>query len=451
MTPIVHGRVYPESESSELLSHTFRVLLDPQAVCTHERVLLDIDTLRIYLRDISAPCLIHLLVPAQPDQPTLSNEYGFLRRLGVDELPSSLVAAPKVASALSESAIDSDLLALASTASFGDADIVVSEQWVARPEAAAAFQRLNIQLVNFDAATRACEIFVRGYEVPWSFLMPIWRMPWTTFYAMVEQDLRKMEEFRQLAMRKGITPATQERIRSVGLNRWSAIAYARDKLLFYMIQRRRAKRHELERQGFVFELTYHLTSYFLLFWGALDQFSWIVNEVCGLGFTDKEWREVGVAKKRYLDRLRARDVVMTAIFQEPEFLRWLEVLRQVRHYVAHEGTAMLSPLLEKPKPEPSTADIDREIESSPEWLRLARFWPAAMMEAFRSVFRVKYKMKKYRVLSDAAFVLQGATDTAILFPLDNIEWEYERFQSFALAVVARCSELLSARPDTPTI
>jgi len=275
-------------------------------------------------------------------------------------------------------------------------------------------------------------------------------MPWTTFYAMVDPDLRTMEEFRQLAARKGITPAIQERIRSVGLNRWSALAYTRDKLMFYMIQRRRAKRHELERQNFTFELTYHLTMYFLLFWGALDQFSWIVNEICGLGFADRDWRDVGVGKRRFLGRLSVRDVEMATIFQEPELLRWLGVLRQVRHYVAHEGTAMLSPLLEKPDPEPSTADIDREIERSPEWVRLARSWPTALMEALRPTFRVKYKMKSYRVVSDAAFVLQGATDTAILFPLENIEWEYERFRSFALAVVERCSALLSARPDVST-
>ena len=35
-----------------------------------------------------------------------------------------------------------------------------------------------------------------------------------------------------------------------------------------MIQRRRAKRHKLEKQEFTFELAYHLTMYFLLFWGA---------------------------------------------------------------------------------------------------------------------------------------------------------------------------------------
>jgi hypothetical protein len=161
---------------------------------------------------------------------------------------------------------------------------------------------------------------------------------------MVDPDIQAMEQFRALAIRKGVSPEVQERIRSLGLNRWSAIDYTRDKLLFYLIQRRRANRHKLEKQDFTFELSYHLTTYFLLFWGALDQISWIVNEICGLGFTVAQWRRVGVAKREFLDRLHAHGPEMVAIFQEPEFLRWIDVLRRARHYVAHQGVAMLSPL-----------------------------------------------------------------------------------------------------------
>jgi hypothetical protein len=187
--------------------------------------------------------------------------------------------------------------------------------------------------------------------------------------------------------------------------------------------------------------------YFLLFWGALDQLSWIVNEICGLGFTANHWRKVGVGKKEFLNRLRERDPTTMAILQGPEFLRWVDVLRRARHYVAHQGTAMLSPLFEKPAQEPSLAEVDRDIEGWAEWRELASRWPAAMMETFRPNFRVKWYMRNYREISDAAFVLQDATDAAIIFPLQNIEWEYERFRELTLAVAARCSALLGARSD----
>jgi len=413
MSPFVHGRIYPEIESSGLVGYTLRVLIDPRIVRDHWRSILDIDTLRIYLRNIESPCRIVLLLPAKRDEPAIDATYESMRGIGVEELPSSVVITPEAATAFPDTPRDSDALAFASTALIGDADIAVSEQLASKPECVTRFRKLHIDLFSIQRAKQACEVFVRGHDVPWSFRFPAWLMPWTPFYSMVDPDIQAMEQFRALAIRKGISPEVQERIRSLGLNRWSAIDYTRDKLLFYTIQRRRANRHKLEKQEFTFELSYHLTSYFLLFWGALDQISWIVNEICGLGFTVAQWRKVGVAKREFLDRLREHAPEMVAIFQEPDFLRWIDVLRRARHYVAHQGTAMLSPLFEKLAHEPSQTEIDSEIEQWAEWRELASRWPMAMMETFRPSFRAKWYEKNHKRISDAAFVIQSATDSAI--------------------------------------
>jgi len=447
MSPFVHGGIYPEIESSGLVSYALRALIDPRIVRDHWRSILDIDTLRIYLRTIESPCRIVLLLPAKRDERQIDAAYESMRGIGVEELPSSVVITPEAATAFPDAPGESDALAFASTALIGDADIVVSEKLVGEAECVTRFQKLHIKLAGIQRAKQACEVFVRGHEVPWSFRLPAWLMPWTPFYAVVDPDIQAMEQFRTLAIRKGVSPEVQERIRSLGLNRWSAIGYTRDKLLFYMIQRRRANRHKLEKQDFTFELSYHLTMYFLLFWGALDQISWIVNEIWGLGFTAAQWRKVGIAKRGFLDRLRERDPEMLVIFQDPEFLRWIDVLRLARHYVAHQGTAMLSPLFEKPKREPSQTEIDQDIEQWAEWRELVSRWPAAILETFRPIFRTKWYERNYRRISDAAFVIQGTTDSAIIFPLQNIEWEYERFRDFTLAVIAKCSDRLESRPD----
>ncbi len=246
MSPFVHGRIYPETESSELLGYTLRVLLDPRTAQEHARAMLDIDTLRVYLRTIDSPCRIVLLLPARGSDPELDATYEFMRRLGVEELPSSMVVAPEAGTAFPDAPGDSAVLALASTAWFADADVVVAEELASQPENVSGFQKLHIELVDVRKAKQTCEVFVRGHEVPWSFRLPAWLMPWTPFYSMVDSDIHAMEEFRGLAARKGTSPDVQERIRSLGLNRWSAIGYARDKLLFFMIQRRRAKRRQGE-------------------------------------------------------------------------------------------------------------------------------------------------------------------------------------------------------------
>lgn len=189
--------------------------------------------------------------------------------------------------------------------------------------------------------------------------------------------------------------------------------------------------------------------YLLLFWGALDQVCWIVNGVCNLGFQPNQWRKVGVGKDEFLKRLAASDPNMVVEFQEPAFLRWISVLKTTRHYVAHQGTARLSPLLESPASEPSDAEIDREIERWTEWRDLEQWLPRWVLETFRPTFRVKWKLQRYRQVSDAAFVIPGAADTALIFPLDNIEWEYERFRHFVLNVARKCMARLAVLPDAP--
>jgi len=71
------------------------------------------------------------------------------------------------------------------------------------------------------------------------------------------------------------------------------------------------------------------------------------------------------------------------------------------------------------------------------------------METFRLNFRMKWLHRHYRQISDAAFVIAGVTDMAILFPLENIEWEYEQFRRFVLGVVQKCMTRLDGYSDSP--
>src|SRR5690349_9190070 len=127
MSPIVHGRIYPDADSSDLVSYTLRILVDPRTARDYPRAMLDIDTLRIYLRDIESPSRITLLLPAQSSDPALAHTYDFMRRLGVEEWPSSSIVAPEAAEIFADETTDEQMLAGASTAWFADADVVASQ------------------------------------------------------------------------------------------------------------------------------------------------------------------------------------------------------------------------------------------------------------------------------------------------------------------------------------
>jgi len=297
MTPLVHGYIYPEVESSRLLTYNFRILIDPSSVKRAEKSLFDIDTLRQYLSESKSPCKIDLLLPA-PISGQFVDEYDFMNRLGAEFLPTATILVPEATAVFPEQAgTPSQAAALASAALIGNADIILSLDMAVQQDTVNRFLDLYLSVRTNDDAKRDCEIFVRGHEIPWSFNRPAWWMPWTTFYPMMEPDISEISKLQNLAVQKGVSSEIQDEIRSLGLLRWGTICYTRDKLLFFLQQRMTAKCGKFERQGFIFELTYYLNHYYLLFWGGLDQICWIVNEICDLGFSPKQWGKVGVTKR----------------------------------------------------------------------------------------------------------------------------------------------------------
>jgi hypothetical protein len=118
MSPIVHGRIYPETESSRLQNYTLRVLLDPRMIRDHERAILEINTLQVYLRDIASPCRVVLMLPAQLAG-QFDAEYRFMGEIGVEVLPTARIVTPEATAAFPEGPAPAEAVALGSTAQIG--------------------------------------------------------------------------------------------------------------------------------------------------------------------------------------------------------------------------------------------------------------------------------------------------------------------------------------------
>src|SRR5579864_5890490 len=95
MSPIVHGTMYPETFSSRLLRYHLRILFDPAAILQLKRTILDLDTLRVYLKDAKVPLRIDFLLPAQGDDKE-KEAYEFGGRLGCEILQSRKLLHPAV-------------------------------------------------------------------------------------------------------------------------------------------------------------------------------------------------------------------------------------------------------------------------------------------------------------------------------------------------------------------
>ena len=443
MSPFIHGRIYPEVEEASLLSYELRILIDPASITSSiTPFLIDFDILRSYLRDINdLPCRVTLLAPAQPAS-EMQNEYGVLGQYGVEILSTRSVIHPKVAEVFSTPAERSNNdLAIASSALWGDADFVVVKNKQIADGLAEYYKKISMDIGDWNKAKQICEVFVRGHEVPWSFTNPIWGCPYGPFYTMTElRENKALIDLYTSATQKEVEDDIREFIRSLVFNRCSNICYTRDKLLFYQVQRLKAERHKLTRQNFSFELGYFLNHQYLLLWGGLDQICWIVNGVFGLGFGEKDWMKVGVLNKEFLKKLTEVTPELADIFKDQEFIKWVKMLRGCRHFVAHSGIAMPGELYFKPEKELLDEEIDKEIEQDQDWQNLKKMLPKEFLEkTARPTMRLKKRLKKLDKLPDAVMKIKIDDKEAVIFPLVNIEWDFNNFMQFAEKVAIKCT------------
>lgn len=101
MTPIIHGRIIPETASSALVRRELRILIDPKtATWTALEDLIAIDVLRQYLRSLPhLPCQIVLLAPAKRGD-EFTAEYQMLSLVRAEILAYGSVVTPGVSEAL---------------------------------------------------------------------------------------------------------------------------------------------------------------------------------------------------------------------------------------------------------------------------------------------------------------------------------------------------------------
>jgi hypothetical protein len=260
-------------------------------------------------------------------------------------------------------------------------------------------------------------------------------MPWTPFYSIAEPDHKLIglwEAARTLPLGPtGFDPKALETLRSLALNRHAGLCYTRDKLLFYAHHDRLARRTPKIKSDYAFQAGYHLNHYYLQLSAGLDQACWAVNAIFALGFDRKTWRQVGVLNPAFLLCLRAKAPEVAAVFEAPDFVRWAKTLRAARNFVAHEGFSLPAELFLRPEDEPTEAELDSEIEASLEWKELVTILPSNLLALARPTLRQDAYLRRCKKVPDRTITIKIDGQDVFIFPLVNIEWDFDNFFDFA--------------------
>jgi hypothetical protein len=433
--PFARDRFVPEIESTMRSKRSLDILLwglDPSP--KNLRFLSELEQLRIYLRRAHpGVCDINLFVTTEAA--ALESR---LSAIGI-EVVRTQVSEP--ATELNAQFAEPEELKFpraVATAQSIDADCIVVPEGpllAYGPD----LEDMRMCLTDGSFLLRCAEIFVRGFDLPWAFAHQTWHQTWTTFYQLAEAETFR-EGFNLLRAMgvSNIDKGAQEIGRSLIHNRFPNLCFTRDRLLWFDLQRSAAKRKNLRRQRFFFEISYHLNFYYLLLYGAFDHTALLVNGICNLGLDEKR---VGATYSGFLRALEPVSKELHNVFTKTENTEFIEKLGYLRNYAAHRGSIAPTKVVRKPEKEPTPAEIDDHLRSiGMGWLFEGGPLAASVLEMARSNGRMDIYEKD--VLFEDVVWIQAGGVQGFFDPLLATSWNFQLTMRFMREIFRECEKFL---------
>jgi hypothetical protein len=225
----------------------------------------------------------------------------------------------------------------------------------------------RINLVPMDELEDFVEICAHGHSIFWSasYSDAIYQ---DVYYIFAHPKCHKLATWWREIQKRILSPWVIEQLRSLIMNRYQFILYARDMVRFGRLQKDHYKRQGEDRFGFC--VSYHVNQFYFLLWGMLDQLTLLSNETLQLGLTE---RKCGIASKDYLKELKKKKPNLRQFLSMPSVAEWINHMSDFRHAVAHQVIPMPTEIVvdtedsKKPKEE-----IVKILESDDYWSFLSQ-------------------------------------------------------------------------------
>lgn len=410
------------SEINRIIPNTFNVLLvglDPMQV---SNLLTSIEMLQDYLSSLGQTGKIYL-------HTAVTHETSFLGALAYDN------------DYLTNHIIDEvNKENVATVIEQKDIDIVLDENEL--------FDKRDIHLIREKVAivhryrpqfTDLLNAICAGWGVVWNFREPLLNASWITKYLEPNYLNRKVYDFMFAGQRQGYSESEINLIRNMS-NKISQLNHSKQNIEYLMILNRYAKRHETKTDDILFQLTYHLNSYYLLMSGTLDVCSRLLNSVYGLNFGD--FQSYTLDKSLFLQRLKIKRKSLYNIIALNKYLDWMFWLRTRRNYFAHQGHPYLTPLLQRKAVQLSDDQMNELVENAMDWGLLSSVGSPEVIQGMRdfSRFQIDLEQNNETLVKDIMTLtrqdrLTGEAREVIFFPLRAVDDDYKMFSELMIRII----------------
>jgi hypothetical protein len=400
--PFVNGTMYAEAREQFHDFGVLNVLLLGSASGELQKFIIDVSTLHAYVtQTLRKEVKINI-------HTTGAYSDALVRNFSL----TTHIFNPLSADAIKEKALSSDIDVVL------DQDDVLGKRYV--QDNFYVFQTVK----TLNELISSCEDFLVGNDIPWLFSDIAWNTPlFMRYYSRPGVCTDYFKFMGECTETKGYTSEQQEKVRYIA-NRIAQIEYSKDLIHSYIKRVRKAERNGFPDQDFNLELNYHLGNYYFLMAGVLDSMARLLNDVLRLGLNR---RLLALEKEPFVDKNRRKRTGLVRILTNKDFVKWINFLKERRHFIAHDGDMRQSPLVVQNDILMSDQEVESKIDEKMDWAFAATVHTPELIQALRAQFAEIIRIKgDFREIARNAMIVPNDDGHKVYQPLRSIDHDYEQ-------------------------
>jgi hypothetical protein len=284
----------------------------------------------------------------------------------------------------------------------------------------ALYQHDLIKIVPLGQFADFVEICAHGHGVFWSASYNH-ALTHDVYYTMAHHKCQKLASWWSRIQSKITSRQVKEHLRSLVLNRYPFILYARDMVRFFQLQKDHFAR--LGKDRFGFPLSYHVNIFYLLVWGMLDHLCVVTNHVLALGLPQNK---CGISSKDFLKALKRKKSGLRKFLHTHRVKDWIDCMSDFRHAVAHQVIPMPTRLLVETKESKKSREeilkiVETEDSDSSALLRLPM--SPEVKTAIEDNIVFFWRMEKMKIVADHVVLLEGKRGAYWRSPVVSVDYD----------------------------
>jgi predicted nucleic acid-binding protein len=282
-------------------------------------------------------------------------------------------------------------------------DMLVDLRWAFR-----TFERIRI--IPPEELGDIIEIIAHGNNLFWSASHPDRILTVDLYYPMTNLKCHEYLDCVADLAKMSTDAVLNEELHNALINRYPFLCYARDLVRFYELQLDHYWRRGLQ-QRFNFPLGYHVTHFYLMLWGMLDQLTVIAKHACKLKLRT---RECGIRKKCFLSAIEKIYPNLKDYLESERISKWISHIADIRHQAAHQTIPLPKEVLqETEESKKDEADIRTELKEN--FAEMYAYFPAEYIKQEEPIWIQNWRISRMKRLANTSVLIRKENGGGYLY------------------------------------